>query len=311
MIIKFCLNLASKSPSAYSDLRYDEKTGNGILVLPSLRTLRDYKNYIKPTLGFNPAVFKDLAKKTADFSGPECYVTILFDEMKIQEDLVWDKNSGELIGYVDLGDVNVNFATLDNVQEVATHVLVFLVKSIVNPLSFSCATFATDGVTAKAIMPIFWKAVRNLEEINLHVIAATADGASPNRTFFRMHKFLQGDSSMSDVIYRSRNIYSKVQRFIYFFADAPHLMKTTRNCLSNSGSGRATRYMWNSGFFILWSHITQIYDEQLLSGLKFVPKLTADHINLTPYSVMRVNLAVQVLSETVGKVLSDVGPPEI
>ena len=53
----------------------------------------------------------------------------------------------------------------------------------------------------------------------------------------------------------------------------------------------ATRYMWKSVFFILWSHISQIYNEQLHSGLKFVPKLTCDHINLTPYSVMRVNLA--------------------
>ena len=27
--------------------------------------------------------------------------------------------------------------------------------------------------------------------------------------------------------------------FYDFFCDAPHLVKTTRNCLSNSGSGRA------------------------------------------------------------------------
>ena len=67
--------------------------------------------------------------------------------------------------------------------------------------------------------------------------------------------------------------------------------------------------MWNSGF-ILWSHISQIYNEQLQSGLKFVPKLTCDHINLTPYSVMRVNLAAQVLSDTVGNVLNQFGPPE-
>ena len=89
-----------------------------------------------------------------------------------------------------------------------------------------------------------------------------------------------------------------------------HLIETARNCLSSSGSGRATRYMWNSGFFLLWSHISQIYDEQLESGLKFVPKLTGDHINLTPYSVMRVNLAAQVLSDTVGNVLAQFGPPE-
>ena len=52
MSIKYCLNLATKSSSTYSDLRYDPKTGSGILVLPSLCTLRDYKNDIKPTRGF-------------------------------------------------------------------------------------------------------------------------------------------------------------------------------------------------------------------------------------------------------------------
>ena len=34
----------------------------------------------------------------------ERFVTILFDEMKVQEDLVRDKYSDELIGFVDLGD---------------------------------------------------------------------------------------------------------------------------------------------------------------------------------------------------------------
>ena len=40
MVIRFCLNLAAKSSSAYSDLRYDCKTGNGILVLPSLKIIK-------------------------------------------------------------------------------------------------------------------------------------------------------------------------------------------------------------------------------------------------------------------------------
>ena len=48
--------------------------------------------------------------------------------MKIQEDLVWDKYSGELIGFVDLGDAHTNFATIQNAKELTTHVFVFLVK---------------------------------------------------------------------------------------------------------------------------------------------------------------------------------------
>ena len=67
MVIKYCLNLAAKSSSAYSDLRYDSKTGSGILVLPSLRTLRDYENYINPQRGFNTHVLIELETKTALF----------------------------------------------------------------------------------------------------------------------------------------------------------------------------------------------------------------------------------------------------
>ena len=87
-------------------------------------------------------------------------------------------------------------------------------------------------------------------------------------------------------------------------------MKTVRNSLFHSGSGRGTRYMWNNGFFLLWSHIAHTYYEDLESGLKLVNKLISDHINLTSYSVTRVNLAAQVLSETVGNVLNHFGPEE-
>ena len=49
-------------------------------------------------------------------------------------------------------------------------------------------------------MPIFWQAVKYLEKINLKVIAATEDGASKNRNFFRMHKHLVGDSD-TEIVY--------------------------------------------------------------------------------------------------------------
>ena len=67
--------------------------------------------------------------------------------MKIQNDLVWGKHTGELFGFVDLGDPDLNYAALKNTNELATHVLVFLVCSIVNPLAYSFATFATSGIS--------------------------------------------------------------------------------------------------------------------------------------------------------------------
>ena len=43
------------------------------------------------------------------------------------------------------------------------------------------------------MMPLFWKAVAILEtSCNLWVIAASSDGVSPNRRFYRLHKPLDG-----------------------------------------------------------------------------------------------------------------------
>lgn len=49
-VIKFCLSVAAKSSSAYDQLRLD-KDGSGVLILPSQKTLRSYRNYIKPKQG--------------------------------------------------------------------------------------------------------------------------------------------------------------------------------------------------------------------------------------------------------------------
>ena len=68
MLIRFCLNLVSKSPSAYEELRYNEKDGTGFLILPSQRRLRDFRNYIKPQRGFNKEIINELVEKTKNFT---------------------------------------------------------------------------------------------------------------------------------------------------------------------------------------------------------------------------------------------------
>ena len=109
MIIRFCLSIASKSASAYNELG-----SSNVLTLPSLRTLRDYKNAICQTTGFNMEVIEELCKTTETLQSFQQFVVLSFDEMKIQQNLVFDKHSGELIGYVDLGDPEKNFSTFDN-----------------------------------------------------------------------------------------------------------------------------------------------------------------------------------------------------
>ena len=254
-------------------------------------------------------MLEELTSITESYFDVQRYVVLLFDEMKVMSNLVLDKVTGELIGFTDLGDPDLNFGVLEKSDEIATHALAFLLRGVCTELKFCLAHFATTGATAAQLMPLFWEAVCHLEtRCNLWVIATTSDGAAPNRRFYRLHTQLDGDAN-KDVCYRTINIFAP-HRFIYFFADAPHLIKTTRNCLLHSGSGTCTRYMWNDGQHILWQHITQMFYQDLDNGLKLLPKLTSEHINLNSYSVMRVNLAAQVLSASMAAVLETFGPPE-
>ena len=103
LIIKWCLYLHHMSSGAYETFRT-----SGILRLPSQRTLRDYTHYIKASCRFSNEVDNDLLR-AADYYNLEEWekcVGILIDEMHIKEDLVYDKHTGALIGFISLGDVN-------------------------------------------------------------------------------------------------------------------------------------------------------------------------------------------------------------
>ena len=227
MIIRFALSLAIKSPAAYEELRK-----SGIMILPCRRTLRDYKNAITPSTGFNPGVIAELRKMCQDLNDLEKFVVLSFDEVKIQSNLIFDKHSGRIIGFVDFGDEDINTGTLTSVNNVATHVMSFHLRTFLGHVKFHLGFFATEGALSFQIYPLFWKAVGLLEmSCNLQVIGAVCDGASPNRKFFKMHSKIDG-SGKHDVTYRTTNLYDR-SRFIWFFSDYPHLMKTSRNWLEN------------------------------------------------------------------------------
>ena len=80
---------------------------------------------------------------------------------------------------------------------VASHVLAFLIRSIVNPFKFSLSNFATDEVSTSHMFLLLWKAISICEKNSLKVIAVTCDGASPNRKLFGMHLHLTKDDNMN------------------------------------------------------------------------------------------------------------------
>ena len=231
-LIKWCLHLKFKSTGAYHALR-----STGVLTLPSERTLFDYSHWNKGNLGFSATVNKQLIEEANIKDEKDKYVTLILDEMKIREDLVFDKHSCSLLGFTDLGDVS---NTLDNFErqckgesndttdKVATHMLAFMVRGIFSGFEFPYAHFPTKGATGEELFPIVWDGVRNLEESGLRVMVITCDGASPNRKFFKMHTT---SKQTGTVTYKTKNPYSPDGREVYFMSDVPHLIKTINSQL--------------------------------------------------------------------------------
>ena len=93
MVIPNCLSLATKSPACYEELRKSK-----ILVLPSQRTLKDYRNCIRPKARFQEEVIEELKDLINSYFDVQRYIVLLFDEMKIMSNLVFDKVTRELIG---------------------------------------------------------------------------------------------------------------------------------------------------------------------------------------------------------------------
>ena len=89
--------------------------------------------------------------------------------MKIQSNIVWDKHTGELIGYFDLGVTELNYATLEKTDNIAIHILAFLIRSIVNSFKFSLANFATSGALVSQMF---------------HLLRVSCSGSTPQLTFF-------------------------------------------------------------------------------------------------------------------------------
>ena len=87
------------------------------------------------------------------------YVVLIFDEMKIKEDLVYDKTGHHLHGFVNLGEVNNQLLQLEkNVgvssgvskphKHMATEMLTLMVRGIFIKLEYPYASFPATGNTA-------------------------------------------------------------------------------------------------------------------------------------------------------------------
>ena len=156
MLIKWCLRMKLISSSAYSAFR-----SSGLLKLPSERTLRDYTHWIKARPGFQVEVDRQLIEEAKLTSIPDFqkYVCVVFDEVKIKEGLVYDKEECNLVGFVELDDINnhlqafeKSLSTSASKPTLATHVVVFMVRGLFSASGFQFPYSSLNGHTLYALV---------------------------------------------------------------------------------------------------------------------------------------------------------------
>lgn len=173
MMVKWCIYLHHQSQGAYETLRQ-----TGCIALPSSRTLRDYTHCFKASPGFTNEIDTQLCE-TANINTSEKAkpILLLIDEMYVKEDLVFDKHTGELTGFTNLGNINNDLQAIEraltsenaddlklNAKSVlANSVTTFMVRGLLTSLQFPYVYFPCRNISGDLLFDPFWEAISRLE----------------------------------------------------------------------------------------------------------------------------------------------------
>ena len=124
--------------------------------------------------------------------------------------------------------------------------------------------------------------ITKLENIGLNVRAIVCDQGTNNRNFLE---------TLENVTIQNPYCIHNDKK-VYVFYDPSHLLKNVRNNLKKGN-------LLYDNEVIRLQYITDVYNMDKTMSIRMAPKLTGRHIELSPFSNMRVNLAAQVLSHSV------------
>lgn len=177
LMIRWCLYLHHLSSKAYATLRE-----TGCLRLPSERTLRDYSHCFESRSGFSDHVDEQIMLAAKMESSPEWHrlVVLLMDEMYIKESLVYNKHTGQMVGFVDLGSVNNHLLSFEksvsddyesepSIPTLAISRMVFMVRGLSTSFRFPYVQLPCSTITGDLIFEPFWEAIFHLERIGFKV----------------------------------------------------------------------------------------------------------------------------------------------
>jgi len=131
-------------------------------------------------------------------------------------------------GLIDFGEDGMQS---NNIEDQATHGLVFMFSSLCENFSQPFGVFASKGpVKGEELAKLLISAIIYIENCGGLIHGAVCDGASTNT---RMRKLLRIDTSIKNLrTYFEHPCNEK--RKVFMFSDVPHIIKCIRNRLHNN-----------------------------------------------------------------------------
>ena len=294
-VISLCLSLWIRSPKAYQTL-----LESNMLILPSGRQLRRYKNCITREPGFSDQIFKWMYLSAKEMKlSPNVWVgRIHHDETRVQQDLIVDMQDGipSLIGWIDLGEEAQNLRILCD-KRLAPHLATEVIQMFFwgfTGFRFPICHFPTAGIKASELSIIIWKAIEKLSDWGFSVDYIMQDGGEENRNFMSMH--FRGNAN--EMLYGSPNLVNPSKK-VFHIQDFSHNVKKLRNSILKSGDikGVHTRKMQHNENIIVWKLWEMAVEwDRNTNGRRIHHKVTESHLHPNIAEKMRNELAETMLN---------------
>lgn len=288
---QFCFSISYHSPAAYKEIR--KQFNNN---LPHPKTLKTW--LALSDLQGKPGVTEESLSRLKGFveamKGERLVCAVIFDEMYIRKQVLWDENTMQYTGFITYG-MNVDHAQGrdgESVEKlpVAGKSMIFMLSGINKHFQFPVAYHFVDDLSAEELAPLASEVIIKVSQCGVKIANLVFDGDKKN---IKMCKILGANLNLSDPNFSPyiESPYDKSR--INLILDAAHMEKLMRNLLGNHNI-----LFDKDDNKIEWKYFVKLVELSRESNILKTHKLTRKHIEFDR-NKMNVRLAAETFSTSV------------
>ncbi|XP_040076321.1 uncharacterized protein LOC115332258 [Ixodes scapularis] len=277
MTVRHAVILRNLSTRAYEHMRTE-----GILRLPCRSTLERFMGSSRGEVGVTDLVKQRLRAELSSYTSSQSRTSsLIIDEMRVKQRLLYVKQRDAFIGEVDYGQ-GVPVETTDE-PVLANSLLCFILSGLSTSFRIPVAYFFTKNCKGRELHLLMRQVLKEVEAVGFVVVRVVTDNHRINVMAFQ----LLCNGTLTHVLPHPEN----PDRKLFLAFDQCHLIKNVRSQFLARDLGK------DGG--ITAEHVKNLYRMQQDSIVKPVRFLTRKHVFPSNLEKMNVRRAVQLLSPAV------------